>query len=200
MSGWYGVRPSKVGAVLVLVGLEAASLALMPVASAADTTVRVTNYPGTTSYFDVSLGGGANRRSFCVAHDILIYLNTTYDANVYSIETLPPGWVAHPENLDLVNWVLNNRAGYSPTDVQNAIWILTDGITNATPGGRALAADAQARDGFIPGCGEYYLTLLTPFSGSADSITKRQTVIVIDQNTACRLIVIKESSQPRRHG
>ena len=31
-----------------------------------------------------------------------------------------------PENLDLVNWVTNDRDGYSDTDVQDAIWTLID--------------------------------------------------------------------------
>jgi len=62
--------------------------------------------------------------------------------------------------------VLNNTPpGYSMMDVQHAIWILIDSNPPASPtaNGVALAAAAVANgEGFVPGCGQYYLVMVAP--------------------------------------
>jgi hypothetical protein len=74
------------------------------------------SYPGTAfgapSYFDVTISGGTlldgTYDDYCVDSERGIDRDFPYMANVYSsYETLPPGVVDYPENLDLVNWIIN---------------------------------------------------------------------------------------------
>ena len=74
---------------------------------------------------------------WCIDTDRLISDNTNYTAKVYSsYEPLPAGLVEHPENLDLVNWIINQNyvgkpaggslGNYTYGDVQLAIWTLIE--------------------------------------------------------------------------
>jgi hypothetical protein len=151
-------------------------------------TINVT-YPGlgfgAPSYFDIAVSGGTT-------------LDGTYDgscadleggppsgaANVYSsYEELPPGVIEHPENLDLVNWIINQDfvgkpsgcdGAYTFGDVQWAIWKLVDG-REPTPGAlkslrdwlpcraqEILDAAIANGEGFVPGCGEVMGIILAP--------------------------------------
>lgn len=69
-------------------------------------------YSGDPAYFPhtyiTGLDGVSDVFSWCVDLDHVIYQNTIYTADIYSsTEGLPYGLVEFPENLDLVNWILN---------------------------------------------------------------------------------------------
>jgi Ca2+-binding RTX toxin-like protein len=90
---------------------------------------------GSDSYFDVNIinGGfltGSDYDAWCVDADTLISMNQVYTGLVYSsYDTIPSGLVERPENLDLVNWILNQdfvSKGYSKNDVKLAIWDLVE--------------------------------------------------------------------------
>ncbi len=122
---------------------------------------------------------------WCVDTDNTINQNTTYTANVYSsYESIPAGAIEFPENLDLVNWILNqdyigmtSPGGYgiyTYGDVQRAIWTLVDD-NNSTAGlgnwnqnrVNEILADAQANgEGFEPGCNDIVAVVLVPVNGS----------------------------------
>jgi hypothetical protein len=151
-------------------------------------TIDVT-YPGlgfgAPSYFDIAVSGGTT-------------LDGTYDgncvdleggppggtANVYSsYEELPPGVIQHPENLDLVNWIINQDfvgkpsgcdGAYTFGDVQWAIWKLIDG-GDPSPGAllslkdwsecraqEIFSAASANGEGFVPGCGDKMAIILAP--------------------------------------
>jgi hypothetical protein len=75
---------------------------------------------------------------WCVDTDHTIDQYIVYTANIYSsYETLPDGLIEYPENLDLVNWILNQGfvgqdsacgGTYTYSDVQLAIWTLIEDI------------------------------------------------------------------------
>ncbi len=118
-------------------------------------------YAGAPSYFQTTVtSAGVLNGTFdgwCVDTDNVIYQNTNYTVNVYSsYEDLPTGLIEHPENLDVVNWILNqgfvgtaaydnlapdagnNGLGeslgtYTYGDVQRAIWTLIEDA-NSTSG------------------------------------------------------------------
>ena len=77
---------------------------------------------------------------------------------VYStLGDLPEGLVDKPENIDLVNYVLNqgyeDDDSFTFTQIQNAIWTLIDddAPTNISAGAQQIIADALANgEGFIP--------------------------------------------------
>ena len=112
-------------------------------------------YAGGPAYFPlVTVSGDAALNGYyegwCIDQDHTIANNTNYIANVFSsYETLPAGLVEHPENFDLVNWIINQDFVYKPAndllppdagnngygeslgnytygDVQRAIWELID--------------------------------------------------------------------------
>jgi hypothetical protein len=132
---------------------------------------------GDPSYFDVTVSGGT-------------VLDGTYDANcldtdsaypdpgianVYSsYEPLPQNRIEYPENLDLVNWIINqdfvNQSSacdgtYTYGDVQWAIWhLLEDNPTLGALGSLGDWSECRAQEivdaaiangeGFVPGCGD----------------------------------------------
>jgi hypothetical protein len=140
---------------------------------------------GAPSYFDITVSGGTT-------------LDGTYDGNCADLEGGPPsgtanvypsygeipeGVVQHPENLDLVNWIINQDfvgkpsgcdGAYTFGDVQWAIWKLVDG-RDPSPGALSslrewspcraqeiLAAAIANGEGYVPGCGEVMSIILAP--------------------------------------
>ncbi len=101
-------------------------------------------------------------------------------AEVYTpYDKLPRNIMEFPENLDLVNWILNkdfvgkiaqNGETFTFGDVQHCIWTLLEGrATNYTNGPWSIwrvqeildAAEAEG-EGYIPACGEIFLVILVP--------------------------------------
>ena len=152
-----------------------------------DQVTIVLAFPGGDSYFNVTISGGTIIDGvfdgFCIDTDHSISPGTTYIANVYSsYETLPMGLVEFPENLDLVNYILNQNwygqtspsgGTYTYGDIQRAIWALIEDNQSTAgigPWSQArvdeILADAYANgEGFIPGCGEYIAIVLAPIGG-----------------------------------
>ncbi|MHC4749473.1 MAG: InlB B-repeat-containing protein [Planctomycetota bacterium] len=120
---------------------------------------------------------------WCIDTDNTISQSTQYTVNVYSsYETLPDSLMEYPENLDLVNWILNQSyvgqlsssdGTYTFGDVQRAIWALVDDqqSTNGLgPWSQArvdeILADAYTNgEGFEPACDEVVAVILAPQNG-----------------------------------
>ena len=166
-------------------GLDALELALP------DTVSMVVSHPGTAgtpSYFDTTVTGGTvldgTYDAYCIDVGHTISPGTTYNAAVYSSyeDVSGIGNIDNPENLDLVNWIINQ--GFEGTlagdgkpftygDVQRAIWDLIDD-TNSTSGLgpwsqvhvdeilAAVAADGSGAEGYEPGCGDLVAVILVP--------------------------------------
>ena len=131
----------------------------------------------------------------------------TYTAAVYtSYEAAAAGFVDQPENLDQVNWILNQDfigqtspgcgGAYTMGDVQRSIWTLIEG-TNSTAGlgswsqcrvNEIVAAAVAAGEGFEPGCMQQMAVLLVPINASggqaAQIIVAQVTVIEVDLECA----------------
>lgn len=134
---------------------------------------------GTESYLTIEvLNGGwldGTYQGWCIDLDDFISSGDIYeDANVYcSNEALPDGIVDHPENIDLINWIINNvelgqasacGGVYTFGDIQKAIWdLIDDEIASTVLLGdwsqcRAdeIIANATANgEGYQPECGDY---------------------------------------------
>lgn len=97
----------------------------------------------------------------------------SYDPNFPTCTT----FVEKPENLDLVNWIINNRqSNWNRAVVQAAIWQLinpsgnlTGWDTSTTTTGEwrhdpvlreQIVSLAMQHDGYVPGCGEKVLVLV----------------------------------------
>jgi hypothetical protein len=150
---------------------------------------------GAPSYFDVTVSGGTMLDGmydgYCVDADRGRPEDGTL-ANVYSsYEPLPPGVpIEYPENLDLVNWIINQGfvgqpsgcdGNYTYGDVQWAIWQLVEdnppadhsslGDWSLCRAQEILNAAYANGEGFVPGCGEVMGIILDP-------VEWRQPVII----------------------
>lgn len=107
---------------------------------------------------------------WCVNRFMELWTATTYPADVvcsYRLSQIPAGMIDKPENLDLVNWILNQdfaAKGWGPYSVQTAIWAL---LSNDPPAiysdTRPILDDAYANgEGFVPTCGQLVGILLFP--------------------------------------
>lgn len=142
---------------------------------------------GAPSYFDVTLSGGTTLDGmydgYCLATNLGVLESGL--VNVYSsYELLPPEVpIDKPENLDLVNWIINQDFVDQPSacggnftfgDMQWAIWNLLDSDP-PTAGGIAslfewdlcraqeiVDAAMMNGEGFVPGCGDKLGIILDP--------------------------------------
>jgi hypothetical protein len=196
----------QVIAALAVVGLlvdEAADLEGLEADLPDTVTMRVV-FPGDNSgdpsYFDTTILGGPLAGTYdgwCIDTDLTIRPGTTYTANVYSsYEDLPAdligeGLIEKPENLDLVNYIINQDypgkqspgcgGVYTRGDVQLAIWMLIeDYYANSDPGqpfdscrAQEIFDDALANgDGFEPDCGDDIALILVPVGSNQITIAQ----------------------------
>ena len=95
------------------------------------------------------------------------------------------------ENLDLVNWVTNNRDGYSDADVQDAIWqLIDDNPYGCSTACQELVAAAFANgEGFEPNFleGEVLAVILQ----AVDSTGGSNAQVTIAQVTIAQVTLIE---------
>jgi hypothetical protein len=161
-------------------------------------------YPvaGGEAYFPtVTVSGGTvldgTYDGWCLDTNNVIYQNTTYTGDVYSSYEDLTGKVDHPENMDLVNWIINQgfvgtaSSGcggiYTYGDVQRAIWELVED----TPSTSGLSSWSQCRvneikaaayangEGFEPDCNDYIAVVLEPVNGAQIIAIAQVTLIEV---------------------
>jgi uncharacterized repeat protein (TIGR01451 family) len=167
-----------------------ADLAALEAALPDSATINV--HRGVNSYFDSTISNGGildgTYEGWCVDGRHGIMEDQDYTANVFSsYETLPAGVFDHPENFDLVNWIINQHfvgksAGnglgdYTRNDVQKAIWdLLQDNITTTLSYDEArvaqIKAAAASHDGFKPSCGDLVAVIFQPLGGKQVTIVQ----------------------------
>jgi uncharacterized repeat protein (TIGR01451 family) len=141
------------------------------------TGVTTTVGGGQRSYFDLQITNtllAGNYDGYCIDTDRGIGTSGTWTAKVFSsYESLPStltgtGNIEKPENLDLLNWIINqnfigktasdNAGTFTYGDVQRAIWALIDDVNGTSRLGSwsqakadQIIALAQANgEGFVP--------------------------------------------------
>mgnify|MGYP000898471460 FL=1 len=156
-------------------------------------------------FYGVTLSGTGDDRfdgkffdiTYCVSAYEPIKPNETVPYNIYLADqgSVPAGIVARPQNLDMVNWILNqdfetkdngDRTGhtYTEAEIQGAIWGLTDNIVFVNSG---LGTTANAREiynlalangeGFEAGEGDIVGLILDP-TAEAEAAGNRQPLII----------------------
>lgn len=152
-------------------------------------------YPGGDSYFNTTVSNDGDLNGtydgWCIDIGHTITPGVTYLANVYSsYEDLPEDIpnIDKPENLDLVNYIINNYSGdgtpYTMCDVQKAIWTVID-YSMASCGSynqdrvEEIVADATANGaGFVPPCGGFVAVILIPVNLQQAIIAQITTIQV----------------------
>ena len=160
-------------------------------------------YPsaGDPAYFETTVTGGTVLDGvydgWCIDLGRTINQNVNYTANVYSsYEEVPDGTVDKPENLHLVNWVINQGfVGQQSTscagtftygDVQRAIWSLID-VSQSTAGigsysdcrvNEIVDAAYLSGEGYVPVCGGVVAVILVPVG--ATQVTIAQVTLIED--------------------
>lgn len=185
------------------------------------------------SYFDIILSSTTGGTiplglydGWCIDLDHTMPTDTPLTANVFSsYSDLPDGLVDNEENLDLVNWILNQDfvglpafdllgsdfggngygealGSYTGDDVQRAIWILLDDIGSEDPTGRAdeIVAAALEHDGFVPGCDGVIGMILQPVDSlgvTAAQVTFVEIGIPCEEHSLVNTVVIDtEETEP----
>lgn len=108
----------------------------------AERTMSVQHLQGEKSYFKINIQNSllleGSYPGWCADWDKTIEDNVPYTYKYYSSysEEIPEGLIDHPENLDMMNWIINkdfagkdagNGLGiFTSGDVQLAIWTLLD--------------------------------------------------------------------------
>jgi hypothetical protein len=166
-----------------------------------DTVTMSVAHPGGSSYFNVTITDtilDGTYSGWCVDTEQTITPGSTYTANVYSSYETISGLVDKSENMDLVNWVLNQhyvgqdvQDAFPGTlctgiitygDVQRAIWTLIEN-TQSTSGlgpweqcrvDEIVAAAEANGEGYEPGCGDIVAIILAPVDGQGNI---KQTII-----------------------
>jgi hypothetical protein len=145
-------------------------------------------------YWNITFGEGDLEGSYngwCVDTSRTMSSGQTYDIDIVSsYEDIPDGAIDHPENLDQVNYLLNQdvvgaaSSGCSGTytygDVQRAIWELVDDNPSTAGLGSwdscrvdELLADAAANGvGFEPGCDDEVAVVLIPVDSSGNVVAQ----------------------------
>jgi len=118
-----------------------------------------------------------------------LLLDQDLTVNVYgTCGTIPDGLIQNPENLDLINWILNEEfigqdnmdasAQYTIFDVQEAVWALSDGTATSNANANEIVAKAEASgEGFVSGEGDLVAVIFDPIAPDA-SVTDTQTFIM----------------------
>lgn len=171
-------------------------------------------YGGGPAYFPVITVTGEPLtgiyEGWCADTDNVIYQNMDYTANVTSsYDPIPAGLIEYPENLDLVNWILNQAyvgqpalgcsGTYTYGDVQRAIWALIEDAQSASGLGswsqcrvdEILAAAYANGEGFEPGCGDSIAVILAPIGGQQTLVAQ---VTFIDIGLECTPIYQTETA------
>lgn len=102
-----------------------------------------------------------------------------YQTDVFCPASLPQGVVAYPENLGLVEYLINQinaqallgGATIKQSDVQGVIWTLVDAESTVTLSatGEAILEDVLLNGpGFQPTCGQLALVVLVPWKPQGD--------------------------------
>ncbi len=131
----------------------------------------------------------ATWEGFCIDLEGQLLLDQELTVNVYDLcGDIPDGLIQHPENLDQINWILNQEfigkdnldgsAQYDIYAVQQAVWALSDGTTTNNAGANEILGRAAAEgEGFVSGEGDLVAVLFDPIAPDA-SVTDTQTFIL----------------------
>ncbi|MGX1930486.1 hypothetical protein [Flagellimonas sp. 2504JD4-2] len=138
------------------------------------------------SYFNLTIDNtelAGDYGAWCVDVDLSLDADQCFEADVYSsYEDLPAGKFEHPENFDLVNWILNQNfigmesqsgGAYTFGDIQWAIWELIDDRNcqscaylgddwSRTKGQEIVDMALASGEGFEPGDGDALAVVLVP--------------------------------------
>ena len=118
-----------------------------------------------------------------------LILDQDLQVNVYGpCEELPDGLIANPENLDQINWILNQgfvgqnnmdgSAQYTIFDLQEAVWVLSDGTSTNNANANEIVAKAAAGEGFVSGEGDLVAVVFDPISPDESLYPDTQTFIM----------------------
>jgi len=133
---------------------------------------------------------------FCIDINGTLLLDTTVTANVYtSCDPIPAGLIANPNNLDNIEWLINqnfngasNQAGtdtYDVFDLQEAVWILSDGSSTNNADANEIAQMALTMgEGFVAQDGDQVAVIFDPIAPAGSGVTDTQTFIMgVDWDT-----------------
>ena len=169
---------------------------------------------GASCYFFVFVNS-LKFRGWCIDTALSITNTQVYTGKVYSSYGALPEGVApdHPENLDLVNWIINQNyvgrqspggyGAYTYGDVQRSIWTLLEnvlidnelGVWHSDRVNEIVSAALAKGDGFVPAAGQKVAVVLDPVDSFGDHIAQ---AVIIEASMPYRLV--NQPSSPATAG
>lgn len=172
-SGWDCPTPAEIAAMLPACG-------------------HIVGQPG--SIFDVVFTSSGildgTHTAWCVdATHSFAFSPTEYTARFFSSLSAMPDFlitgtdpnIDYPQNLDLVNWVLNNKSGFGRDAIQNVIWHLLDANPPYALGPeQSLYDQALTHDGFMPDfcAGQVMAVIVAPVATCEATSTVAQVIMI----------------------
>ncbi|MBK4218134.1 carboxypeptidase regulatory-like domain-containing protein [Paracoccus caeni] len=138
---------------------------------------------------------------FCGNANLPVKMGVNIPVNIYlGTEAEAPASIANPQNLDLVNWILNqdfssvdngdgNGRTYTEAEIQGAIWGLTDDFLFVNEANPTFGTIANAREiydlavangeGYEAGAGDVVSVILDPTADAIAAGNKQPMIIGI---------------------
>jgi len=165
--------------------------------------------PGSQSYFKTTITEGGildgTYDGWCIDVGNVIYNNVDYKTKVissYDPDLATLGLIDKPENMDLVNWIINQDYPGNPApdgkvftygDVQRTIWLLLENdITESGLGDwsqarvdKILEEAYNSGEGFLPQCDDKIAIILLPDDMAQPFQITISTVFLTEFPSAC---------------
>jgi hypothetical protein len=175
-------------------------------------------HPGESSYFGTTIISNGETQTYsgwCIDTDHGIYSNTPYKAELVSTyELAGMGLVEYPENLDKVNWIINQDflgqvsvcgGEFTYGDIQRAIWALIDDDQSTSGLGpweqcrvdEILAKAMESGTAFEPDCEQEIAVALVPYDVNGQPIPNQITITqitIIEQIIDCTEEFMEETA------
>jgi len=199
-----------------LCGYDCPSLSELCAALPMSGQAEVYAYPGSSTYLDLSITGTGKLDgvfpAWCIdkGHDILhdpVAAGPWYDVKFYcgygpvpdelTAGGYPDARIDFPQNMDLVNYLINNHGSASAAEVQHVIWYLLNGYPESkpllSPAEQMILAYVEANgEGYTPdfAAGDLYTVIVVPY----DAAGLMAQVLLIELPVECTPVYKDETA------
>ncbi len=131
---------------------------------------------GQHSYFDISVSdvpadldvSNGDYKGWCADRSAVMPRGEQLTVRLYNSYDHALPWALHNRNWSKVNYILNNHAGATKTDIQDAFWYLLCGYPYSSLSNTAKTLADTVVDGFVPQPGELIAIITQPIQNDSN--------------------------------